>query len=610
VDKTQGWASAAAAAKSHVTNTLDALTPAFVPFAARWDAEADRRAKLRTSEHLKALMDAQRNNTSARVTAARAKSQRQAARKASRNPLGTVRRSAAVADRAAHGNKRTTKAALKAARRDYPATLGSLAVRVHAAHLVPASVASWALSTPQDWTLWPASLSAGLVVLNGAALWLGRRQPSVVLDGDLSAEERQLVERLDPAHWVAHTDDRGLSGTVTAPASVTPAGIEAAVRLDGTWTVAKLRAAEESVRALLGIRTELPMLITAGGRGGWAVMKFRTRSAADGADLAWKPGAAFGVDTITGDDLGIPLGQRMLIAGRSGSGKSWSARPLLFDASEGPANVLVIIDLKKVEARNWEHRARVASTPDDVIAVVAELVAEMLERLDLVPRGEDTITPTAERPRITVFVDEGAEVVTAAKAALVGLESIARMGRAACIDLWWATQKPTMSGSSPGIPAQIAPQLSTVVSLAVSTPTEARTVLGEDAQAKGWDADELPAPGYALVRSGPKSKPNPIRTRALSPKQVVALPERPIWSREISPAELASATAPAPVDDSALTANQRAVLEAVRGGAATNAAIATASGLNPGSVARAVTALEKLDLVAKSGTAITLGGAA
>jgi S-DNA-T family DNA segregation ATPase FtsK/SpoIIIE len=300
----------------------------------------------------------------------------------------------------------------------------------------------------------------------------------------------------------------------------------------------------------------------------------------------------------------------MLIAGRSGAGKSWSARPLLFDASEGPANVLVIIDLKKVEARNWEHRARTASTPEDVIAVVAELVAEMLERLDLVPRGEDTITPTAERPRITVFVDEGAEVVTAAKAALVGLESIARMGRAACIDLWWATQKPTMSGSSPGIPAQIAPQLSTVVSLAVSTPTEARTVLGEDAQAKGWDADELPAPGYALVRSGPKSKPNPIKTRALSPKQVVALPDRPIWSREISSEELAAASVPVSVDDMDLTDNQRAVFKAVQDGGETNAAIAKVTGLNPGSVARVITRLENLDLVVKDGKTIRLGGAA
>ena len=606
MDKTQGWASAAAAAKS-VTNTLDALTPAFVPFAARWDAAADRRAKLRTPEHLKALMDAQRNNTSARSTAATAKSQRQAARQASNNPLGTARRAAATADRAARSNKRTTKAALKTARRDYPITLGSLAVRVHAAHLVPASLASWALSTPQDWTVWPASVSVGLVGLNAAALWLGRRQPSVVLDGDLSAEERQLVERLDPAHWVAHADDRGLSGTVTAPPVLTSAGIECAVRLDGKWTVKTFKAAEDNVRALLGAKTSTPMLIKSGSRGGWAVIVLRTRSATDGVDLAWTPGAAWGVDMATGEDVDVPLGDRMLIAGMSGAGKSVTARPLLFKASDGETNALVIIDLKKVEGRLWDHRARVASTPEDVIRVVAELVEEMTERLDALPKGQATLIPTADLPRITVVVDEGAEVMTVVKEALDGLESTARMGRAVCIDLWWMTQSPTYGD---GVPRQIAKQLGTRIGLAVDSPSEARVVFGESAQDKGWKADELPKPGVALLKDG-KRKPGEVKVRFMTDGQVIALPDQPLWSREVSPDAVSLVKgSPAPVDEEDLTDNQRAVLEAVRGGATTNAAIATAARLNPGSVTRAVTALEKLGLVAKSGTTITLGGAA
>jgi S-DNA-T family DNA segregation ATPase FtsK/SpoIIIE len=607
VDKTQGWASAAAAAKSSVTNKLDALTPAFVPFAARWDAEADRRAKLRTPEHLKSLMAAQRNNTSARSTAATAKSQRQAARKASNNPLGSARRAAATADRAARKHKGTAKGDLKAARRDYPATLGSLAVRVHLAHLVPASLASWALSTPQDWTVWPASVSVGLVGLNAAALWLGRRQPSVVLDGDLSAEERQLVERLDPAHWVAHVDDRGLSGTVTTPPVLTSAGIECAVRLDGKWTVKTFKAAEDNVRALLGAKTSTPMLIKSGSRGGWAVIVLRTRSATDGVDLAWTPGASWGVDMVTGEDVDVPLGDRMLIAGMSGAGKSVTARPLLFKASDGETNALVIIDLKKVEGRLWDHRARVASTPEDVIRVVAELVEEMTERLDVLPKGQATLVPTAERPRITVVVDEGAEVMTVVKEALEGLESTARMGRAACMDLWWMTQSPTYGD---GVPRQIAKQLGTRIGLAVDSPTEARVVFGESAQEKGWKADELPKPGVALLKNG-KRKPSEIKVRFMTDEQVIGLPDRPLWSREVSPDALSLVKgSPASVDEEDLTDNQRAVLEAVRGGASTNAAIATAASLHPGSVTRAVTALEKLGLVAKSGTAITLGGAA
>src|SRR5690606_39591152 len=87
-------------ATAAVGRTLDGAAPAFAPFAHRWDAEADRRMALRTPENLKALIEAQRANTSARATAATAASQRKAARKASRNPLNGARRAAATADKA------------------------------------------------------------------------------------------------------------------------------------------------------------------------------------------------------------------------------------------------------------------------------------------------------------------------------------------------------------------------------------------------------------------------------------------------------------------------------------------------------------------------------
>src|SRR5690606_27923115 len=81
VDVRKVWSKAQDTTKSateSITNRLDALAPACSPFAARWDAEADRRAKLRTPENLKALLDAQKAHNSARVTAATAKSQRTA----------------------------------------------------------------------------------------------------------------------------------------------------------------------------------------------------------------------------------------------------------------------------------------------------------------------------------------------------------------------------------------------------------------------------------------------------------------------------------------------------------------------------------------------------
>lgn len=151
-------------------------------------------------------------------------------------------------------------------------------------------------------------------------------------------------------------------------------------------------------------------------------------------------------------------------------------------------------------------------------------------------------------------------------------------------------------------------------------------MFGDDAHERGWHAHDLPMPGYALLRSHPKAKPHHIRTRAMSPQDVIALPDRPIWRREIASAappgerpalRLVKDEAPASTKSAAetpaiegLTDNQLAVLRAVEGGASTNAAIAKATGLNPGSVDRAVKALVKRGLIVKDGTEIRMGGAA
>jgi len=465
--------------------------------------------------------------------------------------------------------------------------------------------------------VWMWSAVAVTVAAVGAVVWAVAHRPAAP-DIKPTPEERALMGRLQPEHWREHAEQRGLSGTLTARPTLTESGIVCAVRLDGTWTATKLRAASDHVRALLGCRTDLRIETKAGTKGGWAELTIRTRSAADGDDLTWTPERrTLGVDTVTGKQVTVPLGERLLIAGRSGAGKSVASRPLLYDASEGDTNALCIIDLKMVEGRLWDHRARVASQPDDVVALVLELVAEMMERLALLPKGQDTWTPTAAHPRITVVVDEGAEVVTAAKDALEGLESLARMGRAACVDLWWMTQKPTIGD---GIPKQISPQISTSICLAVRTPTEARVVLGEDAQAKGWNADELPAPGVALIRDG-KRKPHPVKVRYMDKAVVIGLPAQPIWSRGTAASSTAPAapltlvkaappSTPAPAAAPAAGSVDDRVLTALRSGPLRQSDIVTTAGLPKGTVSKAVKRLEDKKLLERlEGGLLALPGA-
>jgi hypothetical protein len=147
----------------------------------------------------------------------------------------------------------------------------------------------------------PQLASAVLIGANVAGLALGRRKLRVPVDESVSLEERQLMERLDPSYRVEHALDRGLSGTVTTPPSIEPSGIRCEIRLDGTWTVKALTDKADSIRALLG-------------------------------------------------------------AGASGTGKSWSFRPLM--ATAHLRGDLLLIDGKGEEATLWESACRVAVERD------------------------------------------------------------------------------------------------------------------------------------------------------------------------------------------------------------------------------------------------------
>ena len=372
-------------------------------------------------------------------------------------------------------------------------------------------------------------------------------------------EEQELFRRLDPDYWKDHAKDRNLDKTYTKTSKLTRSGIECVVELGGPWTEKKLRNAIDNVGALLGIRSDVHVLVGPGDQKDQAILRLRTRSAAPDGVIIWQPGDAFGIDTVTGEEVDIPLGHRMLVAGISGSGKSTASRAPLYYASAGPDHVLVIIDLKMVEGRLWDHRARVAYTVDQINTLVEELVEELNERLAMLPKGMATLVPSADWPRITVVVDEGAEVISKCKDyeqvvgytdgedpkeiiekinATDGLETIARMGRAACIDLWWMTQSPTYGD---GVPRQIAKQLGLRIGLAVESPSEARVVFGEAAQEKGWKADELPMPGVAMVRvpgnnmtPHMRNTPNPVKVRQVTDEAVVAFPSEPIWRRGTS----------------------------------------------------------------------------
>ncbi|MFI1856225.1 MarR family transcriptional regulator [Streptomyces sp. NPDC020480] len=608
-------------ATAAVGRGLDVAAPAVAPFAARWDAEADRRAKLRTPEHLKALIVAQRENTSARSTAATAKAQRRAAKAASSNPLNGARRAARTADKAASGHAKSTRADLKAARKNYPQTLTRLAVKLHALHAIPAAAATYVMSDAGDWTTWPVGTSLGLIALNAGAVLVGRRQLTVQLDEEMSAEERALIGRLDPLYWAQHAEARGLAGTVTGVPALGNGGITCRVRLDGQWTVKKFRAAEDNVRNLLGMRTATRMRITNDREGGWAVISIATRSAAAGRSSAWTPELipadrlmmSLGLDTETGEEVLIPFDERMLIAGASGTGKSWSTRPLL--ATAHLRGDLVLIDGKGEEANEWDGVCRCAVEMDEIDAVVDEIHGEMNRRKADMKRRKISVW---DGDQLTVLVDEGQVVLASIgkdKDRLQRLIELSSLGRSRGIVLWWATQKPVMSGGAPGVHNLIAPNLLTRFCLRVADQQEAQTALDDCADYQPQKIErgkEWRGHGY-LKDYGPRM----IRTWTLDNAGIRALPAK-IWRGTAAPAAtdvpavsaapgerpalrlvkgddfLLAPPAPRPAAEapaeSATEAgpvtNRDKVLGAVRDGARTARDITDRTGLNKGTVSR------------------------
>ena len=541
--------------KAAVNRALDSAGEPFIPAAERWAKAAARRESLRTEENLAAVREAHREQRDAMRDVRRDQKAFETARDEVQwwNVWNGERRAARMVVRDSKAIAAEKRALRREAEKDYPSTLLSFAARCHAAHLVPTFL--W--SALSDGFLADAAVagSVAAVAANVAVVALGGRHvATAVAPVDTSAlqptaAEADLLQRLDPAEWLRFAEPRGLSDAVSSGGKLTPSGIVAKLTLNNTLDTEKLRKSTAQIRAALRLPADVRMEIRDGATGGHATLTLRTRSKADDLNMTgWQPGDPWAVDTVTGETIPVPLGKRILFAGTSGAGKSWSARPLMAEASERPDHRLVIFDRKHVEARNWEHRARTACELDDMYALCEELVAEGEARLKLIPRGEDVVTISPERPRITVFVDEGGELLSDCKGKVdVGdgekvdyadivdtLRTVARKYRAAEIIIVWCTQKPTLTGDGHGLDSQIAGQVTIKLALALATATDTSTVFGNDAVEKGWKAHELPMPGYALLRDqerGPNQSTNMIKMRAMSPKHVIALPGKPIWSR-------------------------------------------------------------------------------
>lgn len=459
------------------------------------------------------------------------------------------------------------------------------------------------------WVWTGAGLAVTAVIgLAAVAGWV-IRHPKPVPAIVPTEEEQRLLDRLAPAYWAANCEARGLKDTITGPPKLTESGIVAAVRLDGKWTPDDLAKAEGNIRALLGARTALRIEVRAGEWGGWAEIVLRTRLAADGMDMAWNPTRiGIGIDTVTGQPVTIPLDHRLTIAGASGSGKSWSSRSLL--AAAHLTGDAVFIDGKGEEATVWAKVCRTACEPDEITAAVDEVFREMTRRKREMKRREISVW---DGRQLTLYVDEGRVILAMKnKKLLAQLIDISALGRSRGVVLWWATQYPTTSGNSAGIHPQIAANVDARFALRVKNLTHATVALDDDAD---YGPHLIPATkemrGHGYLGG---HGPHLIRTWTMDDDAVKALPaqiwhgqaaaddetaERPAAVLDIEDYAEPTDTA-ASVDDRVLGAVARAE-EPLR-----QADIVKATGINQGTVSKAIARLTAAGELARDGNRLAL----
>lgn len=220
------------------------------------------------------------------------------------------------------------------------------------------------------------------------------------------------------------------------------------------------------------------------------LIKFASSHAQQGVRTAWSaqsmPPAedlmvSLGVDTETGEEVLIRFDERLLITGASGTGKSWSTRPLMAHAHL--RGELILIDGKGEEANVWDGICRCATDTPEVIDAIEYAHDVMTSR-----RGEMRARGLSvwDGRQLTVDIDEG-QVILAIIAGLKKgkdellqkLIELSSLGRSRGVVLWWQTQYGVTSGDAPGIHKMIAPNMLQRFSLRVANGTHAAVALDD-----------------------------------------------------------------------------------------------------------------------------------
>lgn len=192
----------------------------------------------------------------------------------------------------------------------------------------------------------------------------------------------------------------------------------------------------------------------------------------------------------TGDQVMVDIRQHLMIAGRSGSGKSVIVQILMRALTRIPWVSVIGLDLGfgATELGPWEPKVEViGKTVEDARIILPALIDELERRGNLMSeRGWKTWRCSPEEPFIALLIDEMQVLMeNGYKDAIITLAKLLRKYGGFLV---LATQYPTRDAMPPAVKQQ----LQQTIGLRVKNETAEKVMFGDTAKADGWRASKLP----------------------------------------------------------------------------------------------------------------------
>ncbi|MDX2974487.1 FtsK/SpoIIIE domain-containing protein [Kribbella solani] len=215
------------------------------------------------------------------------------------------------------------------------------------------------------------------------------------------------------------------------------------------------------------------------------------------------------------------LRKHAMIGGATDSGKSGVLNVIIARIAECNDTALWGIDLKEgMELSPWSKvLSRPVATNSDAAETLLSAAIDELERRAqfLTSSGQREWTPEPDAPALYVIIDEYAEL---SKRAQKLADSISRRGRALCINLVIATQRPTQKSMGEG--SALRSQMNIRICLRVNERPDVDLILGAGKLASGWDTTKFDAPGKYLISAPGLDTPRRGRAHRMTDTDVQA----------------------------------------------------------------------------------------